>query len=438
MNTHIKSALDKVKADSRLVEETEKYLRGALENQQKEKLLAFEKKSDRKMKKVLLAASVAAVFVIGAIAGGLRYLATPVAYISFDINPSVELGVNILNKVVTAEGVNRDGQTILQGQNIINRDLSEALDRLVDSAAQKKFIKDDGTTVISVTAESNNERKAAKLKDIGEQAVNRSINRKKFDAVVYKDCSDLALRTEAKKLGISPGKLKLIKSLQVLDPTITVDSLKDLKVSDIMLKAKELIDKLDAADDSTVDERIKVTAERLKGAAKKTEERVKNSVEARTEAAKEKAKAAFEAAKEQAKTIEGEAKKRAEELREKAKVILKNTDKMTNSEKEAVKAQAEKFRKQAEEIIKNAERTAGELKNTAEKQKDMAIEAAERQKNTEQPDGDKKDASGGDGSGSNVKSGNSDAVSNNTTGTTGKSDAGGGNNNTAGLAGIKK
>ena len=194
MNTRFKSALDKVKAEDELVKKTAMYLRKNLKQQGTNKKFFTMKK--------LLVASVAAVFMTATFIGGNAILNTPVAYISLDINPSIELGINLFDKVVTAEGVNADGQTMLSENDVINTNLSEALERLVDSAAEKDYIKADGTTVVSITAESDNDKKAKNLTDVGEQAVNNAIEKSKINAIVYKDCSDLALRTEAKGLRI--------------------------------------------------------------------------------------------------------------------------------------------------------------------------------------------------------------------------------------------
>jgi hypothetical protein len=401
MNTHFKSALTKIEAEDEIVEKTEKYLRTKLENPNQGEIINLNRKS-RQMKKILVAC-VAAVFVIGAFISGYAYLKTPVAYISLDINPSVELGVNALNNVVTVEGVNQDGQAILEGKNIINTDIKDALDQLINSATKKSYINHDGTTVVSITAESNNQRKALDLTNIGEQAVNNSMTKNKVNAIVYRDCSDLSLRKEARKLGVSPGKLKLIKSLQALDPTITVEQFKDSKVSDIMLKVNELMNTIDTDnDESELDDSQKEAIKNLKNVAKKAEKRVKDAAKAKLKAIKEQtktelkeireqtkaelkeireqAKAEFKDAKEQAKAIRNQAKIKAKELKEQAKALLKNTRGLTEQEIDYLKARAEELRKQADALINDAEKQVEELKDTSEKQNNEAVEAAEKSK----------------------------------------------------------
>ncbi len=368
MNTNFNSALDKIKAEEALIEKTAYYLHSKLESPSDEKILYYRKRGGIHMKKVFIA-SLAAVFLVGSIAGGYTYLKTPVAYISLDINPSVELGINAFNKVVSAESFNEDGQAILEGQDIINNNVSEALDQLVNAAADQDFIKEDGTTVIAVTSEANNDDKAVNLQDLSEEAVNNAISKKEVPAIVYKDCSDLSLRTEAKGLGISPGKYKLIKSLQALDPTITVDQFKDAKVSEIMSKAHELINNLEAAKtDSQLNDSQKEAIENLKNVAEK-------------QAAKADAKAALKDIKDQAQSTKTDAKAKAEELRKQAEALLQNTDGMTEAEKAAAKAQAKELKQQAASLVKEAEKQAVSLiKDAAEARKEQASAEAKQPK----------------------------------------------------------
>lgn len=273
MVTQFKAVLDRVKAEDELVEKTERYLRAKLKGLALVESLYFIRR-ERRMKKILVAC-IAAVLVIGVLAGGYTYLETPVAYISLDINPSIELGINALNKVVSSEGVNRDGRALLEGQKIIRASLTDALDSLISIAAQKNYISDDGTTVVSITAESNNRKRAQNLTNIGEQAVSKSIVRYKVKAVIYKDSADLSLRLEAKKEGVSSGKLKLIKSLQALEPSITVEQHKDSKVSDLLAKAKELVDAYGTAGE--LNDSQKEAVENLKAIVDRAEKSAENA-----------------------------------------------------------------------------------------------------------------------------------------------------------------
>lgn len=234
MITYIKSALGQIKAEEDLVEETRLKLYDTLKKQNMKKSW-FMKGSAWNMKKIVAVAS-AVVFACGMSIGGYAYSRRPIAYLSLDINPSVELGVNSAGQVVSADGYNADGKTILQGEQLKNTDVKTAVDDLVKSASTDGFISPDGSTVISITSETDNGGEAKELQDSAEQGANEALQSSGKAAVLYTTNVALARRDEARKLGITPGKLNLIQKLMALDPTATVDQYKNAKVTDIMKK----------------------------------------------------------------------------------------------------------------------------------------------------------------------------------------------------------
>ncbi|NLI91769.1 MAG: hypothetical protein GX434_06035, partial [Peptococcaceae bacterium] len=230
MNTRIKSSLNNIKADEALVRKTEEYLRNTLAKEQNSKITHFQKRRVSDMKKILIAAC-AAVLLIGG--GGKAYL-TPLSYVSLDINPSVELGVNVFGQVVTAEGYNADGKTVLNGIKVTGTNVTKAVSTVVDSAVDKGFIADDGSSVISLTAETDNDSTATKLNADAEAGAKEALAENGKSADVIKDNVALARREQARVMGITPGKLNLIQKLQAVDPTATIEQYKDAKIKDIM------------------------------------------------------------------------------------------------------------------------------------------------------------------------------------------------------------
>jgi len=241
MNTRFKSALNHVKANEDLINKTEEYLRDTLAKEQISKMTEFNKWRMIGMKKFAIAACVALLL----LGGGFKAYATPLSYVSLDINPSVELGVNALGLVVTAEGYNEDGKAVLSGVKATGINVKKAVHTIVDSAAHKGFIENDGSTVVSLTAETDNDRTAAKLKTEAEAGADEALTENGKSAEVNSDNVALARRDEARKLGITPGKLNLIQKLQAelqaSDPTATVDveTYSDKTVKAIMLEIKE-------------------------------------------------------------------------------------------------------------------------------------------------------------------------------------------------------
>lgn len=237
MQTAFQSALNRIKAEDKLKKKTEEYLMDTIMTNRNVKNPV---RGNRLFFKRIVAVACSAVLVCGISVGAFALYKTPFSYLSLDINPSVELGVNAFSKVVSATAYNDDGRTVLAGQDVINCEVNDAVNALVKSAAQNGFIAKDGSTVIAVTSETDNTATAAKLEEGAEQGAKDAVKSEGDTAVIQKENVALARRDEAIKLGITPGKLNLIQKLQAFDPTITVDEYKDSKVKDIMKKYLEL------------------------------------------------------------------------------------------------------------------------------------------------------------------------------------------------------
>lgn len=83
------------------------------------------------------AAILLCIIALSALSGALRFggqTMTAVAYVSIDINPSVELGLNRRSIVVEANGLNEAGQQLLQETDVIGRHVEAATAELIKQA----------------------------------------------------------------------------------------------------------------------------------------------------------------------------------------------------------------------------------------------------------------------------------------------------------------
>lgn len=241
MEKIFKSAMDKVKAEDTLNEKTRTYLMDTLSSSTGREVAdakVLVRTHSHFVKKIVAAACIF-VLLCGISVGAYAYY-TPASYLSIDINPSVELGVNAFGKVVSVTAYNDDGKTILAGQNVTNMNVADAVNVLVQSAIENDFVVEDGSTIISITSETDNDATAQKLQENAEEGADNAVQASCISAGIYKDNVALERRDSARTLGISPGKLNLIQKLQALDPTISVDDYKDATVTEIMKKFVEL------------------------------------------------------------------------------------------------------------------------------------------------------------------------------------------------------
>jgi hypothetical protein len=118
--------------------------------------------------------------------------------------------------------------------------VGNAVTLIVDAAAENGFIQEDGSSVISLTAETNNDQVADKLEQEAQAGAEEAIETKDDEATVVTDQIALDRRADAISLGITPGKLNLIEKLQALDPAIKTEDYKDASVKEIQKKFIEL------------------------------------------------------------------------------------------------------------------------------------------------------------------------------------------------------
>jgi len=279
-----RECLDRITAEEELKEKTRAYVEAALsERDQKDTDPTTPEAKEKSPPRLLVAALSAAACMFLAVGGYAYY--TPVKYISVDINPSVELGINAFGRVVTAEGYNEDGNLLLKENRLTSLPVAAALRSLIEEAAERGYISEDGSTVIAVTAESDDGRDASELQDKSAESVGEALETKNIQAIIYANCSSLELRAEAKELGVSPGKYKLFEIAKAIDPDITIEEFMDSKTTailttldELLSKAEnreELVDKFDGAIDGISDAAAKVKGieeSGKKGAEDKQEE----------------------------------------------------------------------------------------------------------------------------------------------------------------------
>jgi len=218
VNERIKDAFDSVKADEILKENTYNFIT------EKSK-----KKSFPLMKKQLIAVAACVVFTVVMLGGYFTYF-TQVSAISVDINPSIELGINRFDRVVSAKGFNEEGNEVLNKVDVRFKNYTEALQSLLDSEETKKYLTDDSDVTITVTGENDSHCDRI-IESVGNCNLNDEIH-------CYKASDELA--EKAHHSGMSFGKYKAFLLLRELDPTVTEKDVENLTVKQIRERINEL------------------------------------------------------------------------------------------------------------------------------------------------------------------------------------------------------
>ncbi len=213
MDKKIRAAFDKIHAEDSLKTDTKSFIYN--------KANCHVKSSGAQIKRILAAACV---FVLFLGIGGYFSYTIPVAAISLDINPSVELEINLYDRVISVKGYSDDGKQLAEQLNIKNMEYPDAINTVMNNNAVKSIIETNG--VFEVTIAGISDEKAQKIQDcISSQTEVSSDN-------IYCITSREDIEN-AHNAGLSFGKYRAFLELAEAYPNITVEDVKSLTMKEI-------------------------------------------------------------------------------------------------------------------------------------------------------------------------------------------------------------
>lgn len=340
-------------------------------------VIHMNKSNNRLSKKVVtLIASAAAMVLL--FTGAWAY-ATPYSYVSLDVNPSIEFTLNRFDKVLSVKAVNDDGQTILQEievKDLKHTSIKSAINKTVDLISESGFFSEDGSGDVVITTSGKSKDKSDKLAKELEEEITEDME----NVVVEAEGVGRERVEEARKLGVTPGKLNLVQKLQASaeDPdSIIVEEWIHKSVQEIIAathanrdKAKEkflanndedqkekdddldTVDSSDTTDNSDIivdnksdDTETDKEIEKIKENLEKEIDKAKEDIEKETEKAKEKALKDPDKAKEK---LEKETEKIKEKLEKEVEKAKEKTEKEVEKAKEKAEREAEKAERKSE------------------------------------------------------------------------------------------
>lgn len=234
MSNRIRDAFDDVHAEKELKEHTKEYLR--------RKVYQRRRRCGRLRSR---AAAAAVCLFLVVLAGGSWLYLVPTAYISIDINPSLELGVNRFDRIVSVEGFNDDGVRLAEQLDIKYMDYNDALEQILSDQSVEDYLA--GNDLLSVTVVCNNEAKNSEILEHVESCT------ASHSSVSCHSGSTEEMH-DAHEAGLSFGKYRVYLELKELDPDITPDDIRDLSMREI----QDRIDSLSGEDSASSDENTDV------------------------------------------------------------------------------------------------------------------------------------------------------------------------------------
>lgn len=201
-------AFDEIHASQQLKDDTLRYIR---------------KKTAKKPSKsfgFMLSAAMACCMMICLSAFGVySVFFQKISYISIDVNPSIELSLNRLNRVVSAKALNDDGEKIISQLNIENKTYEEALRAVLDAEETAGYLENDPLVSIAVYSENKatNDMLYRTLNDTVADTVSSQYG--DDAAEVYQVDSDTV--SQAQENGMTAGRYCEYKKIKESNPDFT-------------------------------------------------------------------------------------------------------------------------------------------------------------------------------------------------------------------------
>lgn len=221
MANKIHDAFGSIHADDRLKEATKQFIEA--EYAKKPKIIY-----QAAFRRFLAVACMALILTAGF--GGYSWMQVPVSYVSIDVNPSIELALNRLDRVVSVTAYNEEGEEIIKDIALDGKKYTDAIEAIVHNKTMSAYITDNSEIVFTVAAGDGHNR------ELTEGVKQCSGNDRHGSQSVS---ADIGIVQKAHEMGISLGKYYAWLQLRQYDGSVTIDDCKDMSVSQIHGLVKE-------------------------------------------------------------------------------------------------------------------------------------------------------------------------------------------------------
>ena len=143
---------------------------------------------------------------------------TPTARIEMDVNPSIEMEVNRLDRVIQVRGLNEDGRELAKHVSLLNLPYNRAMRKLMLSEEMEPFIRSHDLITVSVVGDApgHTEEMLANVACSALTVAGR-------ENVFYCALTDAQIQ-EAKDLNLTVLQYQAFQLLSAEDPSITADA----------------------------------------------------------------------------------------------------------------------------------------------------------------------------------------------------------------------
>lgn len=147
---------------------------------------------------------------------------TATAYISIDVNPSLELCLNQYNRVIDVTSYNEEGKNIITPLKLKNKTYSEALNSILNDATFSSYLNNNDDLTIGIASNKH---------EFLHSEIENCLDASNLEYNIYLD--ELETHKHAKQNDCSVGKYLAYTELSSYDDKITIEQCKDMSMHEI-------------------------------------------------------------------------------------------------------------------------------------------------------------------------------------------------------------
>lgn len=185
------------------------------------------------------AAIVLCVVAFNGITPGLGGIQPIVAYVTLDINPSVELGIDSQEQVQEVKGLNEDGIVLIEQLSYKGKSLSSVTNELMNRVERKGLLDNGEGDIIITSTKAYEEAKIddAAVSESVKKSVDKHIQEKhpqnQTDIHVASLVAPLDIRQAAQSEGVSVGKYAIYLNAKSIGSAVTIEEIKTQSIHSI-------------------------------------------------------------------------------------------------------------------------------------------------------------------------------------------------------------
>lgn len=163
------------------------------------------------------------------------------AYITLDINPSIEIITDEAGLVDQVNGLNDDAIRLLVDQDFKGQTVDATLDAILQLAIELGYIDFDLDNAVLITAGAETEDKTAELETQVSDKVKEFIEKRKMNIEVLKASLEATegIKAIAEQYSISVGKVKVITYAMAMDSELTLEVAAEMPIRELNKIIKE-------------------------------------------------------------------------------------------------------------------------------------------------------------------------------------------------------